>query len=146
MKIKKSTMSTRLRDIYGDRTDDYAKYITVGREFWYYFTDYEITHITNSSWCKIHITYVRSGAAFYVFSDFPEIPERYFPVSSFMASILIYADIDPEKDIEFLGNMKNAKLKYRFDDERTVVHNWPNEKEVEVDESEIDYFDSLLSV
>jgi len=139
-------MSTRLRDIYGDRTDDYAKYITVGREFWYYFTDYETTHITNSGWCKIRITYIRSGAAFYVFSDFPEIPERYFPISSFMASILIYADIDPEKDIEFLGNMKNAKLKYRFDDERTVVHNWPNEKEVEVDESEIDYFDSLLNV
>ena len=143
MKVKKSTMSTRLRDIYGDKTDDYSKYITVGREFWYYFTDYETTHITNSGWCKIRITYIRSGAAFYVFSDFPEIPERYFPISSFMASILIYAEIDPEKDIECLGNIKKAKLKYRFDDERTIVHNWPNEKEVEFDENEFDYFDPL---
>ena len=126
-KFQKRCLSTQLKDLYG--IDKYQSHIEVNREYWYYFTKYSEIPV---GWHKIKITYVRSGCAFYVFSDIPEIPEKYFPTSCFMASILIFAEIDPIKDLEGFGESLD-KIIYRFDDEHTIVHNWSNEKEFEIE-------------
>ena len=135
MKFKKQCLSTELSDLYG--RDNYQSHIKVGREYWYYFSrDIDFSE----GWYKIKITYVRSGCVFYVFSDMPEIGERYFPANCFMASALVYADINPIMDLEDFGSELEKKM-YRFDDERTIVYNWPNEKEIELDENkqELDF-------
>lgn len=130
MKFKKKCFSTRLCDLYG--RDNYQSHIEVGREYWYYFSrEPEF----NEGWYKIKITYIRSGCAFYVLSDLPEIQERFFPVSCFMAATLVFAEIDPSKDMDHFGTDWEKKM-CRFDDERTVVKNWPNAREVELDEND----------
>lgn len=133
MKFKKQCLSTELSDLYG--RNGYQSHIKVGREYWHYCLPQEDSQLYG--WHKIRITYIRSNCAFYVFSDVPEIPEQYFPIRCFMASKLVYADINPIIDLENFGTELDKKM-YRFDDERTIVYNWPNEEEIELDENEQD--------
>ena len=49
-----------------------------------------------------------------------------------MASKLVFADIDPMKDLDNFVDDINKKL-YCFDSEHTIIHNWPNDREVEID-------------
>ena len=139
MKMKKITFSTRLSDLYGK--DKYKSYIGVGKEYWYFFPeDTDIFRETHRHWNKVRITYMRSGCLFYVFPDSPNIGEEFCPVDCIMTSMFVLAELDPVKDMtELIGNIGTdvAKIMYRFDDERTVVKNWPNEKEVEIDEDEL---------
>lgn len=130
MKFKKIRLSTQLSDLYG--RDGYQSHIEEGREYWYYFSrDSEI----DEGWYKIKITYIRSGCMFYIFSDYPEIEERFCPVSCFFTSVLVPTDIDPVKDLDNFGGDIDKKL-YCFDTEHTIVHNWSNESEIEIDESD----------
>lgn len=139
MKIKKNCFSTMLSELYG--RDGYQSHIEVGKEYWYFFSeDYAIFKKTQKHWNKIKISYVRSGCLFYVFPDEPDIPEEFCPVSCFMTSRFILAELDPIKDLKGLIDdidIDAAKIEYCFNDERTIVKNWPNEKEIEVDEDEI---------
>ena len=138
MKIKKTCFSTVLSDLYG--RDGYQSHIELGREYWYYFDEKtQAFKLTHKYWNKIKITYIRSGCLFFILPDVPEFKEEFFPINCYMASILILAEIDPIKDIgkELLGNIDAAKIKYCFNTEHTIVKNWPNEKEIEVDEEEI---------
>ena len=133
-KFKKICLSTELKELYG--LDNYQSHIEVNREYWYYFSkDSEVP----IGYHKIKITYIRSGCAFYIFSDLPEVSERFFPIDCFMAATLIFAEIDPTKDLNDFGD-ELAKLIYRFDDEHTIVHNWPNEKTFEAEEGTSLYF------
>ena len=138
MKIKKKCLSTVLSDLYG--RDGYQSHIELGREYWYYFDENtQAFKLTHKYWNKIKITYIRSGCLFFTLSDVPEFKEEFFPINCFMASVLIFAEIDPIKDLgeKLLSNIEAAKKKYYFDTEHTIVKNWPNEKEIEVDEEEI---------
>ena len=139
MKIKKTCFSTMLSELYG--RDGYQSHIEVGKEYWYFFSeDYAIFKKTKKHWNKIKISYIRSGCLFYVFPDEPDIPEEFCPVSCFMTSRFVYAELDPIKDLKGLIDdidIDAAKIEYCFNDERTIVKNWPNEKEIEVDEDEI---------
>ena len=130
MKFKKICLSTQLSDLYG--RDGYRSHIEEGREYWGFFSrDSEI----DEGWYKIKITYIRSGCMFYTFSDYPEVKERFCPLGCFFTSVLVPTDIDPVKDLDNFGNDIDKKV-YCFDTEHTTVHNWPNEKEIEVDESD----------
>lgn len=137
MKFKKTCLSTELNKLYG--TDNYQSHVEQGREYWYYFSrDSEIIE----GWYKIKITYVRSGCAFYVFVDEPQVAERFFPTSCFMASRLVFAEIDPIEDLkEYNFGSDYDKKMICFDAEHTIVHNWPNEKTIEIDED-----DDLFSI
>lgn len=138
MKIRKIKFSTKLSDLYG--RDGYQSHIEQDREYWrYFFGENKISELYGADWYKIKITYVRSKCFFYVFSDYPEIEEDFCSVNSFLGATLVFADIDPIKDIgkDMLGDLETAKIKYCFNDERTIVKNWPNEKEIELDEEEI---------
>lgn len=141
MKIKKTCISTIISDLYGK--DNYQSHIEVGKEYWYFFYgDDNISKKTQKYWNKIKITYVRSGCLFYVFPDEPDIPEEFCPVSCFMTSRFILAELDPIKDLKNKQywkdiNTEAAKIQYCFDDEHTIVKNWTNEKEIEFDEQEI---------
>lgn len=130
MKFKKICLSTQLSDLYG--RDGYQSHIEEGREYWSFFSrDSEISE----GWYKIKITYIRSGCMFYIFSDCPEVKERFCPLSCFFTSALVLTDIDPVKDLNNFGDDMDKKI-YYFDTYHTIVHNWPNEKEIEIDESE----------
>ena len=138
MKIKKTCFSTMLSDLYG--RDDYQSHIELGREYWYYFDENtEAYKVTHKYWNKIKITYIRSGCLFYILPDAPEVPEDFCPINCYMTSTFILAEIDPIKDLgfEMLGNIEAAKFKYCFDSEHTIVKNWPNERNIEVDDNEI---------
>lgn len=135
MKFKKICFSTQLSDLYGQ--DNYQSHIEEGREYWYYFPR---TDELREGWYKIKVTYIRSGCLFYIFSDYPEIKERFCPINCFMASAFIFAEIDPLKDMgNKLEDIESSKKLYRFDDEHTIVKNWPNEEIVEVDDEEIGF-------
>ena len=133
MKFKKITYSTMLSDLYG--RDNYQSHIEAGRDYWYYFPkDSEI----ENGWHKIRVTYIRSGCMFYFFPDNPEVKERFCPLNCFMASQFVLAEIDPEKDMAgILDDIEMAKKMYRFNSERTVVKNWPNEETVEIEDNDI---------
>lgn len=129
-RFQKRCLSTQLKDLYG--IDKYQSHIEVDREYWWYFTKY---NDIPTGWHKIKITYIRSGCAFYVLSDMPDVPEQFFPTSCFMAATLVFAEIDPTKDLEGFGESLD-KIIYRFDDEHTIVHNWSNEEEFEIETEE----------
>ena len=151
MKIKKTCFSTQLSELYG--RDTYQSHIEVGREYWWYFDSYSnIGKKYGSNWYKIKITYIRSECMFYIFSDYPDIKEDFCSINSFLASTLEFAEIDPIKDLgDTFGNIEIAKIKYCFDTSHTIVKNWPNEREIEIDDDEInnkvknssDYIDIL---
>jgi hypothetical protein len=138
MKIKKVQFSTVISDLWG--RDGYQSHIEVGREYWYYFGEntqaYKLTH---KHWNKLKITYVRSGCLFFTLPDAPDFEEEFCPIKCFMTSQFVLAEIDPIKDIglDMLGNLEAAKIKYCFNDEHTIVNNWSNEKEIEIDEDEL---------
>lgn len=112
--------------------DGYQSHVEKGKEYWNYFSrDSEISE----GWYKIKITYIRSGCMFYIFSDYPEVKERFCPLSCFFTSALVLTDIDPVKDLNNFGDDIDKKL-YCFDTDHTNVHNWPNEKEIDIDESD----------
>ena len=132
MKFKKICFSTRLSDLYG--RDGYQSHIAEGREYWYYFSREDGLQ---EGWYKIVVTYIRSGCMFYRIVEHPEIEERFCPVSCFMASLLVPAELDPVKDLSGkLDDSELTKKMYRFDDERTVIRNWPNEETVEIDDDD----------
>ena len=57
-----------------------------------------------------------------------------------MTSQFILGELDPIKDLKGLLtdiNTDMAKMTYCFDDEHTIIKNWPNEKEIEVDENKL---------
>jgi hypothetical protein len=128
-----------ISDLYG--IDKYKSYIKVGNEYWYYFLgnteEYEATH---KYWNKIRITYIRSGCLFYILPDAPEVKENFCPIDCYMTSRFVLAELDPVKDLkDLLDNIDTeaAKLEYCFDDEHTIIKNWSNEKEIEIDEDEL---------
>lgn len=130
MKFKKICLSTQLSDLYG--RDGYQSHVEEGREYWgFFFRDSKISE----GWYKIKITYIRSGCMFYVLSDLPEVEERFCPLNCFMASVLVFAEINPTKDLKDFGSEIDKKL-YCFDTEHTIVHNWSNENEIDIDESD----------
>ena len=138
MRFKKKCLSTQLDKLYGG--DNYQAHIEVGREFWWcFFNENDIP----AGWHKIRITYLRSGCAFYVIEDLPEIPEQYFSVNSLMAATLVLAEIDPTRDLKNFGDSKQQKM-YYFDPTYTIVNNWPNENEIEIDEGDESYLLFLL--
>lgn len=130
MKFKKVCFSTQLSDLYGE--DNYQSHIEEGREYWYYFPR---TDELREGWYKIKVTYIRSGCLFYIFSDYPEVKERFCPVNCFMASAFVFAEIDPIKDLANFGDDIDKKL-YCFNTDHTIVKNWPNEREIEIEEEE----------
>ena len=135
IKLKKTQFSTMLSKLFGE--DNYQTHLEVDREYWWYFSsrDSDIVNKYGNGWYKIKITYIRSECLFYIFSDYPDIKEKFCPVNCFMASSFVLAEIDPIKDLgELLGNIETAKYKYCFDDKLTIVKNWPNERNVEIDE------------
>lgn len=139
MKIKKNRFSTMISDLYGE--NDYEKALKVNREYWYYFDENtEIFKASHKHWNKFRITYIRSGCLFYDFPEYPDVKERFCPIQCFMASRFVLAELDPIKDLKDLVkdiDSEAAKLKYSFDDEHTIIKNWPNEREIEVDEDEL---------
>ncbi len=135
IKLKKTQFSTMLSKLFGE--NNYQKHLEVGREYWWYFAsqDSDIVSKYGNGWYKIKITYIRSGCLFYIFSDYPDIKENFCPVNCVMAATFELAELDPIKDLgELLGDVETAKYKYCFDDKRTIVKNWPNEKEIEIGE------------
>lgn len=139
MKIKKICFSTTISELWG--RDGYQSHIKEGDEYWYLFAENtDAYRATNKCWNKIRITYVRSGCLFYVLPDSPEIKEDFCPVSCFMTSQFILAELDPVKDLNGLMtdiDLEAAKIMYCFDDAHTIVNNWPNESEIDVDEEEL---------
>lgn len=139
MKIKKTLFSTVISDLYG--RDGYSSHIEVGKEYWFFFSeDTDIFRESNKHWNKLKITYIRSGCLFYEFTDYPNIKEEFCPVNCFMTSQFILGELDPIKDLKGLLtdiNTDIAKMTYCFDDKHTIIKNWPNEKEIEVDENKL---------
>ena len=126
MKIKRTTFSTILYDLY---KDDYQSHIEVDREYWYYFVKgNEIADKYGSGFYKIKITYIRSGCLFYVFSDYKDIAEQFCPIDCFMTSRFEFAEINPVEDLKDIIDLttESNQLLYRFDDTRTIVKNWDN--------------------
>lgn len=142
MKVKRTTLSTRLVDLYG--RDEYHLHIELNREYWYYFAgENKISDKYGPDWYKLKVTYIRSGCMFYIFPDYPDIEENFCPIRCFMASVFELAEIDPIKDLK---SMKITHLKkYRFDDTRTIVKNWDNSEYMEIsDDDPLVLFYSLL--
>lgn len=139
MKIKKIFFSTCLSDLYG--RDGYQSHIKVGDEYWYYFTENtEVYKVSHKNWNKLRISYIRSGCLFYIFPEFPDISEEFCPISCFMTSKFILAELDPIKDLEGLMSdidTESGKIRYCFDDEHTIIKNWPNEKVIDIDDEEV---------
>jgi len=126
-----------ISDLYGK--DKYKSYIKVGNEYWYFF-DANIYAVTQKHWNKIKITYIRSGCLFYILPDAPEVKEDFCPINCFMTSQFVLTELDPIKDLKDLIDdidSEAAKIKYCFDDEHTVIKNWPNERETEISEEEL---------
>lgn len=139
MKIKKTSFSTMISELWG--RDGYQSNVKEGCEYWYFFPeDSDAFRATHQYWNKIRVTYVRSGCLFYILPDYPEVKEDFCPVSCFMTSRFVLAELDPIKDLGDLItdiDTEAAKIKYRFDDEYTVVKNWPNEREIEISDEEL---------
>ena len=143
MKVKRTTLSTRILDLYG--RDEYHLHIEVNREYWYYFAgENKISDKYGPGWYKLKVTYIRSGCMFYTLPDYPDIEEDFCSIRSFMASVFELAEIDPIKDLKI--NEDNSYLKkYRFDDTRTIVKNWDNSEYMEINDDEaLNFFYSLL--
>ena len=135
MKIKKICFSTMISDLWG--RDSYQSHIELGKEYWNFFDENtEIFKKTHHHWNKLKISYLRSGCMFYIFPNEPDVPEEFCPINCYFASQLVLAEIDPIKDLgeDILGDIEAQKIKYCFNSEHTIVKNWPNETEIEIDE------------
>lgn len=139
MRIRKNCISTAIGDLWGK--DDYKSRIKEGNEYWYFFADSSyVFGVTHRNWNRIRVTFIRSGCLFYVLPDTPEIKEDYCPVSCYMTSRFVLSELDPVKDLKDIMSdidTDSARLRYCFDDEHTIVRNWPNEREVSIDEAEL---------
>jgi hypothetical protein len=136
MKIKKKCFSTMLKDLYG--RDSYQSHIEVGKEYWYYFdSNTDIFKTTGNCWNKLRVTYIRSGCVFYDFPDAPNVHEDFCALNCVMTSQFVLAEIDPTVDLDNMDSDTITKLTYYFDDEHTLVRNWPNEREIEISEEEL---------
>jgi hypothetical protein len=145
MKIKKSRFSTMISDLYG--RDSYEYHIKVGREYWWDWPyDTPIGRKHGSGWYKIKVTYVRSHCMFYIFPDYPDVPEQFCGLGSFLASSLVLADLNPKMDLPFIWKegLDISEKMYCFDDTRTIIHNWDNSQECEVDEDAIIQKDPIV--
>lgn len=148
MKYKKICYSTQLDKLYGK--EDYVNHLEVGREYWWswFSSDSDEYQYTGQSWNRIKITFKRSGAIFYVLPEYPDFPEHYFSDKSFIARTLIYAQIDPIKDLDWKSfddrPKKELEKRYCFDNERTEVLNWNNSRESDIDEKELDLYDQAI--
>ena len=145
MKFKKFKLSTTLSGLYGK--DNYHSHIEVGKEYWYWFgEETKVWSVTHKHWNKIVVTYIRSGCMFYKVPDVPEISEDYCPLSCYMTSQFEVTELDPIKERLF-DDVEKAKKLYYFKGYRTVIHNWPNEKEIEISsDGELYTASSALSV
>ena len=144
MKFKKIRFSTELVKLYGG--NNYQSHIELGREYWYFFLENsDVFKKTKRHWNKIRITYLRSGCAFFICVNEPGIAEDFFSINSFMASRLVFAEIDPLKDLDNFGSDMDKKL-YCFDDDHTIVKNWPKEIEVEVDENDFSIEGKIVQI
>lgn len=143
MKYKKTSFSTTLVDLYG--RDKYQPHIEVGREYWWCWpTNSDVYRYTHQTWNKLRITYKRSGACFYVLTEFPDYPEQYFSDHSFISESLEFAQLDPTKDIEWDRHelpLEELEKRYCFYDKRTEILNWDNSRESEIDEKDLNIFD-----
>ena len=81
--------------------------------------------------------------------DYPDFTEHFFPVDCFLALHLQYAEIDPMKDIVW-DNGVNCEFskeylekRYCFNDEKTIVLNWDNSAESDIDENDMTLFDRI---
>lgn len=137
MKIKKTRFSTMISDLYG--RDNYEKALKVGKEYWWDFPyDTPVGRRHGSGWYKIRITYIRSHCMFYIFSDYPDVPEQFCGFGSFLASSLILADLNPIMDLPDVSkNLEYSKTMWCFDDKFTKIHNWDNSREIEVNDEEV---------
>lgn len=136
MKIKKTKFSTMISDLYG--RDNYQNYITIGKEYWWNFPENsDVYRATKIFWHKLKITYIRSGCIFYQILDAPNLEEQFCSINCFLASSLILAELDPIQDLKFNIDIELAKKLYYFDDERTIIHNWDNSNESEIDEDNL---------
>lgn len=140
MKMDKICLSTVMKDLYGKNF--YYLYFKVNKEYWMYCdSTMTIGHLYGSGYYKIRITYLRSGCMFYIFSDYPDIPEEYCSTQCYLASTLIIAELNPRKD---LSQKFNDKV-YYFDDKLTVVEDWDNSHTVDPNQIEsLDIQDYLL--
>ena len=141
IKIKKIHFSTKLSDLYG--RDNYVSHIELGRKYWWRFPyDSDVSQRTGKLWNELEITYIRSGCMFYIITEAPELGEFFAPLNCFMTASLVFSEFDPIKDLDNLDNedIELCKMKWCFDDERTIIKNWPNERETEIDK---DKFNSL---
>ena len=137
MKIKKTRFSTMLSDLYG--RDNYQEHLIVGREYWWNFPETsDVYRATGRFWNKLRITYRRSGCIFYKIIDAHNLDEQFCPVSCFLSSTLIFADLDPIEDLPFIKEegIEKCQQIYCFDDTRTVIHNWDNSLESYINEEE----------
>lgn len=142
--LKKTTLSTKLYDLYGK--DEYHLHIEVNREYWYYFTtESNIAKKYGSGWYKIKVTYIRSGCLFYIFPDYKDIDEDFCPLKCFMTSQFEFAEINPIEDLKGIINLIKDTTLYRFDDTRTIVKNWDNTEYVDVDERKLE-LETLLQL
>ena len=129
--MKAKTLSTTMKDLYG--LNYYHEHINVGDEFW---TDAGfIQELTHHKWNKIHVTYVRSGAMFFIVED-ADIPEQYMGTKSFAASVMIKAKIDPRQEFPDRPDIDD----FRFDDTFTEVVNFDNSKDKEIPDQETLFF------
>ena len=137
MKIKKTRFSTMISDLYG--RNNYYKGLKTGREYWWNWPyNSVIGEKYGAGWYKIKITFIRSRCMFYIFTDYPDIPEQFCGFDCFLASSLILADLNPIMDLPDVSkNLEYSKTMYCFDDDHTVIHNWDNSREIEVNDEEI---------
>jgi len=135
MRIKKTRFSTMISDLYG--RNDYQKAIKVGREYWWNWpANSTIGELYGSGWYKMKVTYIRSHCMFYIFSDYPDVPEQFCGFDCFLASSLVLADLNPRMDLPFISEegVDLCQQMYCFDDTRTIIHNWDNSRECDIDE------------
>ena len=137
MKFKKICLSTKLSDLYSK--NQYHSHIELNREYWYYFAgESKISDKYGPGWYKLKVTYIRSGCMFYIFPDYPDIEEDFCPIHCFMTSLFELAEFDPTTDLENFGTDINKKI-YCFDTERTIIKNWPLEKEIDIESGDSDF-------
>ena len=74
---------------------------------------------------------------FYIFPDYPDVPEQFCGLGSFLASSLVLADLNPKMDLPFIckDGLDISEKMYCFDDTRTIIHNWDNSQECDIDEN-----------
>ena len=138
MKIKKTIFSTMISDLYG-RNGGYEKALKVGREYWWNWSaNTPIGQKHGAGWHKIRITYIRSHCMFYIFPDYPDVPEQFCGFGSFLASSLVLADLNPIIDLPDIMKygIEYSQQMYCFDDTITIIHNWDNSTECDIDEEQ----------